>query len=120
MPFEADFVKRTSKLVRGMFLPNADAALVEWVVKDIFSARPEVGIGAMRELASFDAKEALKQVRVPIYCINSDMRPTNVEAGRRYAFSFEVKLMSGVGHFVMLEDAETFNRLLAETIKGLR
>jgi pimeloyl-ACP methyl ester carboxylesterase len=119
-PFKADFVERTSKLVSGMFLPSAEPALVEWVVKDISSARPEVGIGAMQGLASFDAKEALKEVRIPIYCINSDMRPVNVKAGRRYALSFEVKLMSGVGHFVMLEDAETFNRLLAETIKGLR
>jgi pimeloyl-ACP methyl ester carboxylesterase len=27
--------------------------------------------------------------------------------------------MSGVGHFVMLEDPETFNRLLAESIEEL-
>jgi pimeloyl-ACP methyl ester carboxylesterase len=119
VPFKADFVKRTSKLVRGMFVPDADPALVEWVVRDMSSASPEVGIRAMQGLASFNAKEALKQVRVPIYCINSDMRRTNVEAGRRYAASFEVKLMSGVGHFVMLEDPETFNRLLAETINEL-
>jgi pimeloyl-ACP methyl ester carboxylesterase len=102
-----------------MFPPYADPALVGWVVTDMSSARPEVGIRAMQGLASFNAKEALKQVRVPIYCINSDMRRTNVEAGRRYAASFEVKLMSGVGHFVMLEDPETFNRLLAETINEL-
>ena len=117
--FKADFVESTSKLVRGIFLPDADQVLVEWVVTDMSSAQPEVGVGAMRGLASFDAKEALKEVRIPIYCINSDMRPVNVEAGRRYAASFEVKLMSGVGHFVMLEDAETFNRLLGETIKEL-
>ena len=118
--FKADFVGTTSRLVRGIFLPSADPALVEWVVTDMCSARPEVGIGAMRGLLSFDAKEPLKQVRTPIYCINSDMRPTNVEAGQQHAASFEVKLMSGVGHFVMMEDPETFNRLLAETIKGLR
>lgn len=27
--------------------------------------------------------------------------------------------MTGVGHFVMMEDPETFNRLLAETIAEL-
>jgi pimeloyl-ACP methyl ester carboxylesterase len=37
-----------------------------------------------------------------------------------YALSFEVELMSGVGHFVMMEDPETFNRLLAETADELR
>ncbi|MHC4193644.1 MAG: alpha/beta fold hydrolase [Planctomycetota bacterium] len=118
-PFKADFGERTSELVRGIFLADADPELVEWVVGDMCSARPAVGIGAMRELASFDAQEALKKVRKPIYCINSDMRLVNVEAGRRHAQSFEVKFMSGVGHFVMLEDAETFNRLLSETIEEL-
>jgi pimeloyl-ACP methyl ester carboxylesterase len=117
--FKANFVESTGKLVRSIFLPYADPALVEWVVKDMSFAPPEVGIGAMQGYLTFEPKEALKRVRVPIYCINSDMRPTNVEAGRRHALSFEVKLMSGVGHFVMLEDPQTFNRLLTETINEL-
>ncbi|HUW20873.1 MAG TPA: alpha/beta hydrolase [Sedimentisphaerales bacterium] len=117
--FRANFVDETSKLVRGVFPPGADPALVEWVVRDMSAGPPEVGVGAMEGYLSFDAKEALKEVRKPIYCINSVMRPTNVEAGRRYAAAFEVKLMSGVGHFLMLEDPEGFNRLLAETINEL-
>ncbi|HUT30790.1 MAG TPA: alpha/beta hydrolase [Sedimentisphaerales bacterium] len=119
VPFKKDFVRRTSELVRGMFLPDADVDLVEQIVNDMCSAPPEVGIGAMRGLMSFDPGEALKEVRLPIYCINSDMRPTNIAAGRRHVRSFEVRPMSGIGHFVMLEDAETFNRLLNETISEL-
>ena len=45
------------------------------------------------------------------------VNPEQVEAGRHYASSFEVAYMSGVGHFVMMEDPETFNRLLEETIQ---
>jgi len=56
-------------------------------------------------------------VQAPITCINSDKYPTNVEANQRYAPSFKAKIMSGVGHFNMMEDSETFNRLLEETIK---
>jgi pimeloyl-ACP methyl ester carboxylesterase len=115
----ADFAGTTAELVRGIFVRDADPALIEWVVSDMCSAPPQVAIGASEAYWRFDAKEALKEVRAPIYCINSDMRPTNVEGGRRYAAAFEVKLMSGVGHFVMLEDAETFNRLLTETIKEI-
>ena len=117
---EADFVGRSSKVVRSLFRPDADPALVEWVVTDISSGPAEVGIGAVKGYLNFDYKEALKEVRKPIYCINSDMRPINVEAGRRHAQSFEVKLMSGVGHFAMLEAPETFNRLLTEVINELR
>jgi pimeloyl-ACP methyl ester carboxylesterase len=40
-----------------------------------------------------------------------------VEAGREATSSFDVMLMSGVGHFVMMEDPETFNRLLDEIVE---
>ena len=49
--------------------------------------------------------------------INSDYNPTNVEAGRAATSSFDVVFMSGVGHFVMMEDPETFNFLLAEIVE---
>ena len=45
--------------------------------------------------------------------------PTNVEMGRSHAESFDVKYMKGRGHFLMLEDPDTFNELLAETIAEL-
>lgn len=117
--FKANFAESTSRLVRGIFLPDADPVLVEWVAKDMSSAPAEVGIRAMQGYLSFDRKEALKHVRKSIYCINSDMRPINIEAGRRHALAFEVKLMSGVGHFVMLEDPQNFNQLLTETVNEL-
>jgi pimeloyl-ACP methyl ester carboxylesterase len=115
----SDFAGTAGKLIRGMFPADADPAFVESVVADMCSAQPEVGIGASRAYLEFDRREALRRMRKPIYCINSDMRVTNVEAGRRYAASFEVKLMSGVGHFVMLEDPDVFNQLLTETINEL-
>ncbi len=118
-PFKISFAESTKKFVRGMFPANADSELVEWIASDMSSARPEVGIGALVEYLHYDFKEALKDARKPIYCINSDMRPINIEAGRRYALSFKVKVMPGVGHFVMMEDPEIFNQLLTETISEL-
>ncbi len=61
--------------------------------------------------------EALSDLQVPVISINSDRIPTNVEAFKKYVPSFEVKIMPGVGHVVMLEDPETFNVLLEESIQ---
>jgi pimeloyl-ACP methyl ester carboxylesterase len=51
---------------------------------------------------------------VPVVAINPDHPPTDVEALRRHGVS--TVLMSGVGHFGMLEDPETFNRVLTEIV----
>ena len=59
---------------------------------------------------------ALRQVQAPVRCINSGRYPTDIEAGSRYASSFEAVEMPGVGHFVMNEDPETFNRLLEKIL----
>ncbi len=115
-PFKANFKEATSRFVRSMFHSNADSTLVESIVKDMSSAPEEVGIGAMKGLFDFDPTKALTETRVPIHCINSDKYPTHVGIGRRHAQSFQVKLMPGIGHFVMLEDPERFDQLLVEAI----
>ena len=118
-PFRADFVETTRIFVRGMFTPDADSVIVEQIANDMSSAPHEVGIGAVQEYFNFDHVSALKDLKIPIVCINSDKWPTNVEAGQQYASSFELKLMSGIGHFVMIEEPDKFNKLLNETVNEL-
>ena len=38
-------------------------------------------------------------------------------AFRKYVPSFQVKIIPGVGHFVMWENPEMFNRLLEEAVQ---
>jgi len=83
-PFRTDFVETTRNFVRGMFTPDADSVIVEQIANDMSSAPPEIGIGAMQELASYDIIKTLKDVQIPIVCINSDKWPTIVEAGQRH------------------------------------
>ncbi len=122
-PFQTDFEVATSDFVRTMFVPTSDSALVEQIVDDMSAAAPAVAIGVLEGYVNwynYEVAAALPELRAPIRLINSDYRPTNVDAGREYASSFDVVLMSGVGHFVMMEDPETFNRLLGEIVEGLQ
>jgi len=112
-----DFVEATRKLVRSFLPPTADPVLIDRIVGGMSAASPEVGLGAAQGSKTHDLAPALQEVRVPMRCINSDWRTTNVEAIQWYALDFKLVLMSGVGHFVMLEDPETFNHLLNETVK---
>ncbi len=114
--FEADFAGMTNRFVRGMFPPGADSVLVEKIAADMSSAPPEVGIGAMKNMLAYDPAPTAGEIRIPIYAINSDMFPTNVEGNKKLAQAFTAKFMPGVGHFVMLEDPERFNTLLEEAV----
>jgi pimeloyl-ACP methyl ester carboxylesterase len=117
-PFKNNFKEATNNFVRGMFTPDADSAFVKKIADYMSSAPPDIGIGALQEYFSYDHVSALKDLEIPIVCINSDKWPTNVEAGQRHAISFELKPMPGIGHFVMMEDPDKFNKLLTETVNG--
>ncbi len=115
-----NFTESTKGFLQDMFTPNSDPALMEKIVADMSSAPPEVGISASEEIFDFwrdDLIKVVQELKTPIVCINSDTNPTNVEGNQHYAPSFKAKIMSGVGHFVMMEDPETFNHLLEETIQ---
>jgi len=119
-PLRSNFVELTRNYVPSMFTPTSDSALVEKIANDMSSAPPVAGIGALEGNVDFQNNEiiqVLKEVKAPITCINSDKEPTNVETNQHYAPSFKAVIMSGVGHFNMMEDPETFNRLLEETIQ---
>jgi pimeloyl-ACP methyl ester carboxylesterase len=116
----SNFTESIKDFVSDMFTPNTDPAFMEKIIADISSAPPEVGISASEEIFNFwrnDLIKVVQELKTSITCINADTNPTNVEGNRRYAPSFKAKIMSGVGHFVMMEDPETFNRLLEETIQ---
>ena len=119
-PLRFNFAEATRNFVRTMFTPNSDPALVEKIVTDMSSAPQDVGSGALEGYVDFQNNEIirlLQEVQAPITCINSDHYPTNVEANQHYVSSFKALIMSGVGHFNMIENPETFNRLLEETVQ---
>ena len=116
-PMQADFVKAVRSFVREtMFVTSSDPGFAEQVVGDMAAAPPEVGISAIYEFLSNDAslRKGLREVKAPIFAIISNYRANNIEGAQRHGI--EVALMSGVGHFSMMEDPTTFNTLLGEVV----
>jgi pimeloyl-ACP methyl ester carboxylesterase len=80
-------------------------------------APPGVAVGALEHaFANDDAiLAALPKLTAPVVAINADYQPTDSEALERHGV--KAVLAPGVGHFLMMEDPDTFNRLLGETIE---
>ena len=115
-PFRADFVSTTRDFVRGMFVPDSDPTLVEWIVADMSAAPPEVALDALRHARGNDdaVVDALRDLSAPVVAINPDDGTTDIEGLRHHGVT--AVLLPGVGHFLMLEDPEGFNRLLQDAI----
>jgi pimeloyl-ACP methyl ester carboxylesterase len=97
-------------------VPGSDPDLVERVVGDISAAPPEIALDAMEHAISNDGPivDSLRELRAPVVAINPGYRQTDVEGLRRHGVTTVV--MPGVGHFLMMEDPDTFNRLLNDVI----
>jgi pimeloyl-ACP methyl ester carboxylesterase len=116
-PFRSDFVRSTQQLVRRMFPSNADPELVDHVADDMSSAPADIALEVMRNAISNGEPllGRLPALTVPIVAINPDYRPTDEASLRRHGV--QPVLMSGVGHFLMMEDPDQFNRVLASVIQ---
>lgn len=122
-PMRADFREATEGFVRQfMFAAGADTGLVGRIARDMAAAPPSVGVGAMEQLFRYDegaALAGLAALRVPVRLINADLFPTDLEAARRHKPDVGLAVMPGVGHFLMMEDPDEFNRLVARAVRGL-
>ena len=58
-------------------------------------------------------------MRVPVRLINADLFPTNLGAARRRKPDVSLAVMPGVGHFLMMEAPDEFNRLLTRAVKEM-
>lgn len=118
-PLRRDFSAGVRRLVRGMFPTSADPALVESVVADMSSAPPEIAIESLRHAIGNDRPilAAMPRLRAPVVAINPDLRATDDASLARYGVRATV--MSNVGHFLMMEDPEQFDRTLAEVVAAL-
>ena len=119
-PFRADFAGTLNSFLLSMILPNADSTEVLEKVSAEFggcAGPPDIAVTVLENYIKHDMTGSLKEIKAPIHCINSDLVSTDIEAAQRYVSSFKVEIMSGVGHLLLWEDTDTFNRLLGEIIK---
>jgi pimeloyl-ACP methyl ester carboxylesterase len=119
-PFRADFTAYARTYIGDqMFTHGTDPVLRETLIADLSHAPSDVALGALEALLTYETPSALERVHVPIHCINSDRYTTDIETARRYASVFDVTLLPGTGHFLMMEKPDAFNRVLSEVVMGL-
>lgn len=117
LPFRADFAKAARGFVRTMFTSTFDPEHAEALISAIVACPAQVGTEALESAMGNgrNLRAGLDEISAPIELINSPhWQPTNVEGARRRGI--DVRVLAGVGHFVMLDDSDGLNQLLADAV----
>ena len=117
--FEDDFPGTTKQFIKTLFGNYADSSLVKSISDDISSEPKDIALASFNSLFHFKDAEEFDKINIPVRFLNSDKFPTNIESAKKHIKDFDLKIMKGVGHFLMLEKPNEFNTLLEETILEL-
>ena len=121
--FKKDFRPAVKAFVEQMMVKDVNPELKKWIIDDMSSAPQRVAISALEEYTTKIENKKMgsvfREIKVPVRCVNADQWPTNPEVNRRYMASFDVVIMKGADHFLMLERPDEFNKLLDSSVKEI-
>lgn len=119
-PFRADYEASAEGFIRKyMFVPGSAPALIDRIVAKTREGPAAIAVACLQAAFGYDAAPAFEATAVPIRAINAERFPTEREANRRHAPQFDVVLMKGVGHYLMLEDPDRFDPLLVGVVRDI-
>lgn len=116
----ADYKNTMTRLLNQfLFSASTPEAVKTRVINEVISRPPETAVAIFKGIIGYKPGPTLKEIKVPIKAINTDLNPTNLEVNRKYAPQFDAVIIKGTGHYPMLEDPARFNQMLAEILKTL-
>lgn len=117
-PFHTDPLQAVEDLNRRNFGANADPAQVNAVVTKAKTRGVERTMGLLTSMFQHDPTvgNALDRIDAPVYAINPDFKPTDEASFRRHGV--ELRLIHGVGHFLMMEAPDELNSQLQAILNG--
>ena len=117
-PFHADPLAAVEDLNRRNFGPDADPVLIDSVVAKARTRDPARTLGLLTSMFQHDwtVAEALIHLDAPVVAINPAFKPTDEESFRRHGV--DLKLINGVGHFLMMEAPDALNNQLQQLLNG--
>lgn len=117
--FRSDYAGSLKQMVKMLFHPDADPALVADAERRMARTPPEAAYGMFLGMRAYDQGAAVRRLGVPLLAINGDLFPTDVAALRRVKADFDAVVMTHTGHYPMLERPEAFDRLVDEFVRRL-
>jgi len=117
--FRANYSASVKQMVKMLFHPDADPAIVAEAERRMQKTPPEAAYAMFMSFAGYVPADSARKLTVPLRAINGDLYPTDIPAVRKVKPDFEVIVMKHMGHYPMLERPDEFNAHVAEVVAAL-
>ena len=117
-----NYPKVGEEYVQTLFYNNTDSRNRARVLEDFAKVEPIIAISCLEHSADYSGKTAtnLKKLGKKVYLINCDKNSFNPKGFENNGIAFEMKLITGTGHYPMIEKPKEFNQLLDKTIDKIK
>lgn len=117
--FRKDWAGSVKAMTRMLFHPDADPEVVAEAERRMARTAPEAAYRMLLSLAGYDMAASVRRMTVPLWAINGDLHPTEVQENLKVKADFKVIVMPHMGHYPMLERPEDFNHRISDTLDEL-
>ncbi len=117
--FRRDYSGSLKQMVRQLFHPDAEPALMADAEKRMSQTPPQTAYAIFMSMSGYDLGASASKLAVPLRAINGDLYPTDIPGVRRIKPDFDAVILTHIGHYPMLECPEEFNRRLGELVAEL-
>lgn len=115
-PYRKNFQSAVRKHASILFGENPDSLLVRKVLNDWSSADPSMALTTMTENLHFKPSEWTKILTVPVWAVNAERFPANVNGNKKMLKNYRIITLPRVGHFPQLEDPQSFNNAVSSCL----
>lgn len=108
------------KMVSGGLIrknPEASYARVLTMIQDVPTIGWRESLLGYIQWNNEDKMSTLENYQTPVLAINTNSEPTDEAAFKKYVPSFHARIVPDVGHVIMWDAPDEFNRLLEESIQ---
>lgn len=117
MMFQLFYDSMTKDSIDDFFIDKTDKDLEDWIRNDALKSPKNISQGTLDALLTMNYPESLSELSIPMIALNArSFRETKLDSNFDTYKDIQIEFMEDVGHFIMLERPDEFNKWLEAKI----
>ena len=115
--FQLFYDSMTKDSIDDFFIDKTDKDLEDWIRNDALKSPKNISQGTLDALLTMNYPESLSELSIPMIALNArSFRETKLDSNLYTYKDIQIEFMEDVGHFIMLERPDEFNKWLEAKI----